>query len=387
MKNRVVIVCVVVSLLSFLLIVGLWLEFDSFNAINGIDGKNGKSAYELAVENGFDGTLAEWLDSLNSSMGDDDSKVENVPLKVTVGENADYGTINEALEYLSNYYPAYKQGGIEFVVEIQSGTIINEQIFVEKIDLSYITISTNAPDNTVKVDVSGWEGVTHDTRGNRPFFSAENGGKLPAIGCLFSCITPEDGWNENNYAVGYFCNRGSTGVIMGSVNGSGVLNNVGFEGFYDNIIANNNSEIVLREAICRNAARYGVVSRHISRVSARSADITGCGDVAAYADRASTMDVRHADMSGSNRAIVAYHASTVTANEANANNMQGFWAVDSRQGSVINCQGFKINGANSVFNVKEGGTIVASDCVTENIEHSIFSVTPNEVSANGIIYN
>ncbi len=174
---------------------------------------------------------------------------------------------------------------------------------------------------------------------------------------------------------------------MGSANGSGALNNVGFEGFYDNIIANNNSEIVLREAICRNAARYGVVSRHISRVSARSADLTGCGDIAAYADRASTMDVRHADMSGSNRAIVAYHASTVTANEANANNMQGFWAVDSRQGSVINCQGFKINGANSVFTVKEGGTIVASGCVTENIEHSIFSVTPNEVSADGIIYN
>ena len=31
---------------------------------NGIDGKDGKSAYELALENGFEGTLAEWLDSL-----------------------------------------------------------------------------------------------------------------------------------------------------------------------------------------------------------------------------------------------------------------------------------------------------------------------------------
>lgn len=36
--------------------------------INGLDGQNGadgKSAYELAVENGFEGTLDEWLDSLS----------------------------------------------------------------------------------------------------------------------------------------------------------------------------------------------------------------------------------------------------------------------------------------------------------------------------------
>ena len=303
-------------------------------------------------------------------------------IKVTVGDNGDYRTINEALEYLTCFYPIYNSKGIECVIEIQDGTVINEQIFVEKIDLSYITITTNNPQNTVKVDVTGWSGVTHDTRGNRPFFSAENGGRLPSIKCLFSCITPAEGWNDNNFAVGYFCNRGSSGVILGS---EGAI--VGFEGFYDNIIANNNSEIVLREAIARNAARYGVVSRHISRVSARSADITGCGDIAAYADRASMMDVRHADLSGSSRAIVAYHASTVTANETVANNLTGFWAIDSRQGSTINCQGMTIDGVNSVFNIEEGGTIVASGAVLENVTGSKYSDTPNEVSANGIIYN
>ena len=125
---------------------------------------------------------------------------------VTVGQDGDYATINEALTYLSAFYPVYKSGGIKCVVEIIGGTVINEQIFVEKIDLSYITISTSASDNTVKVDTTGWGGVTHDTRGNRPFFSAENGGRLPAIDCLFSCIAPEGGWTEDNGAVGYFCN-------------------------------------------------------------------------------------------------------------------------------------------------------------------------------------
>lgn len=32
--------------------------------IDGVDGINGKSAYEVAVQNGFVGTEAEWLDSL-----------------------------------------------------------------------------------------------------------------------------------------------------------------------------------------------------------------------------------------------------------------------------------------------------------------------------------
>jgi hypothetical protein len=50
---------------------------DGVNGVNGKDGKdglngeNGKSAYELAVDNGFSGTLAEWLNSLKGSDGKD----------------------------------------------------------------------------------------------------------------------------------------------------------------------------------------------------------------------------------------------------------------------------------------------------------------------------
>ena len=316
---------------------------------------------------------------------DEESNVLYNDIKVTVGEGGDYKTINEALSYLSTLYPIYKSGGVKCEIEIIGGTVINEQIFVEKIDLSYITISTSASNNTVKVDVTGWGGVTHDTRGNRPFFSAENGGRLPAINCLFSCITPEGGWNDNNAAVGYFCNRGSSGVVLGST----ATKEVGFEGFYDNIIANNNSEIVLREAVARNAARYGVMSRHISRVSARSADITGCGEASAYADRVSTMDIRSADLSGSFRAIVAYHASTITANEAiiNGTTATNYWAIDSRQGSTINCYGIKISNVNFVFYILEAGTIIATNASLENIGRITYSKTTNEVTGDGIIYN
>lgn len=39
------------------------------NGENGLNGENGKSAYELAVEGGYQGTLVDWLNSLNGTDG------------------------------------------------------------------------------------------------------------------------------------------------------------------------------------------------------------------------------------------------------------------------------------------------------------------------------
>lgn len=38
--------------------------------LGNVKGPRGKSAYEIAVENGFEGTEAEWLDSLNGNSAD-----------------------------------------------------------------------------------------------------------------------------------------------------------------------------------------------------------------------------------------------------------------------------------------------------------------------------
>ncbi len=50
-----------------------WLESlkgaDGINGTNGTDGKNGLSAYEIAVKNGFVGTESVWLDSLKGKNG------------------------------------------------------------------------------------------------------------------------------------------------------------------------------------------------------------------------------------------------------------------------------------------------------------------------------
>lgn len=42
---------------------------EQLNGSNGSSGSNGKSAYEIALDNGFEGTEAEWLESLKGEDG------------------------------------------------------------------------------------------------------------------------------------------------------------------------------------------------------------------------------------------------------------------------------------------------------------------------------
>lgn len=327
-----------------------------------------------------------------------DSQITTKDIVVSVGAGGDFATINKAMQYLSRYYPAYKKGGLNCEIKILAGTVIDEQIIVERADFSYISITSESTDNTVIVTPTAvnWSKgtLTHDTRGNLPFFGGEFGARLPVIKCLFKLETGNEDntvFIEDTYypIVGYYCNRGSMGVIAGETTYNGStsegLSNIGFEGFYDNVIANNNSEIVLREAIARNAGRYGVMARHISRVSARSADITGCADTAAYADRSSMMDVRFANVSGSNNGLQCFNTSNMTAVETIANNITNIVA-DSREGSVINCAEMTIDNVKDVFKVLNGGTIIATSTAPTNVSGALHSKTINTVDVNGVIY-
>jgi hypothetical protein len=69
---------------------GIILVKKPTQANNGVDGQNGKSAYDIAVDNGFDGTEAEWLASLH---GADGSNGQN-GLNGTNGQGAFYGKWN-----------------------------------------------------------------------------------------------------------------------------------------------------------------------------------------------------------------------------------------------------------------------------------------------------
>lgn len=69
------------------------------NGTNGINGGNGKSAYELAVEKGYSGTLEQWLVSLNGTNGSNGSNGKSAyELAVELGYT---GTLQEWLALLA----------------------------------------------------------------------------------------------------------------------------------------------------------------------------------------------------------------------------------------------------------------------------------------------
>ena len=76
------------------------------NGSNGTNGTDGKSAYELAVEKGYTGTLDEWLASLKGTNGSNGSNGTNgYNCSVTPGEN---GVYNLTCEGNTETYSIYK---------------------------------------------------------------------------------------------------------------------------------------------------------------------------------------------------------------------------------------------------------------------------------------
>ena len=69
----------------------------NLNVTEVLHGKDGKSAYQIALDNGFVGTEQEWLDSLKGEAYDDTELVN----RVTTLENT-IGTLNDSLEVVLN---------------------------------------------------------------------------------------------------------------------------------------------------------------------------------------------------------------------------------------------------------------------------------------------
>lgn len=101
----------------------------------------------------------------------------NLNQTVTVGSGGDYATINLALEQLSKIVPAYKSGGFTATINILSGTTISEQILINGVNLSFISITSD--DLIVQVDGSSFTGVN-------AFVYVDSGGVSPLIATTFN---------------------------------------------------------------------------------------------------------------------------------------------------------------------------------------------------------
>ena len=69
---------------------------DGVDGQNGADGKDGKSAFEIAKENGFVGTEAEWLESLKGEglSAEDKAKIDSIPSDLSTGSFPESSTVD-----------------------------------------------------------------------------------------------------------------------------------------------------------------------------------------------------------------------------------------------------------------------------------------------------
>ena len=247
----------------------------------------------------------------------------SVTLKV--GSGGQYTTINAALGYaVKKYYPIFLSGGTKprVTIQLQAGFVMAEQVLVESLDLSWITITGVDAETVINRSA-----LTTYWGEGYPAFGATNGGFLPIIGQLFNMDT--SGTASNRHGILAYSN--SRAIVLG---GRGVKN----AGTYG-IRAYHGSTINAGGANASGAGTYGISAYHGSTINAEGANASGAGTYGIFAAYGSTINAYGANASGAGTyGIFAVHGSTINAYGANASGA-GTYGISAYHGSTINAYG------------------------------------------------
>lgn len=292
--------------------------------------------------------------------GGGDSSLQ-ASVKVTVGASGDFQSINAAVLHLSRFIPDL---GVTAEVELLSGFVMSEQLFVEGLDLGWITI-TGVDAETIINEPS----LMRTLQGYfRPAFCIINGA-LPTIGQLFR-FSSKGSPDDARCGVMAF-NLGRSSILPGC----GVIDagNMG-------IAAYSSSTISAYGAIASGAGLNGVEAYSNSAVDVSGADVSGAGVYGIYAEgsrvSAGAVNVNGAGTTG----IHASQGSIVTATIADAIGA-GDYGIYAEDGSTVSATGADASGAGiSSFYVYRGSTITADGA------KGTLSQTRNTATSNGIIF-
>jgi hypothetical protein len=276
----------------------------------------------------------------------------NDNITVTVGNNGDFSTINEALNYLTTKYPAYKSvGNVKATIKLLSGFVMSEQVIVCGLDLGWIEIVGEDAETTIErsaltinftIDDYGFDSF--------PAFGVSKGGMLPIIGQLF--VMDYSGDSTGRHGVMAINNSRAT------IKKNCGVKNAGEYGIY----ANRSSTIVASGADASGAGEYGIYATRASRIEANDVNASGAGEYGIYATQSSTIDAWGADASGAGvNGVCANQASIINVISVNARK----GAVDSagdicvENGSIIKISSTKtIGGTNQDINTLTGNGII-----------------------------
>lgn len=289
-------------------------------------------------------------------IGDGTTKWSNLPystqsaqllqsdLTVTVGSGGDYATINAALEdIVARYYPTYKSGGNcpRVTISLLSGFVMSEQLLVESLDLSWITITGDDAETTI--DRSA---LTTMFEGAYPAFGVTDGGFLPIIGQLFNM----DASGASSTRDGIKVANNSRAIVR---DGCGIKNagGAGVSVAYGSVLFANG-------AIFANADSSGVNVSHGSMASVNDVDVSNADNTGVVASRGSVVEAQGANVSGAGSyGIHVYYGAFADASNADASN--------------AGTHGFRVG----------SGGIIAANGGTGTLNQ-----TANTVTASGIIF-
>ncbi len=281
---------------------------------------------------------------------------QSVPLKstnitVNVGAGQTYTTINQALEYLSGFYPMYKKSGVTATINLKAGFVMAEQVLVSGIDLGWITIVGEDAETIITHTAL----TTAFNSASYPAFGVDKGGTSPVIGQLFRFNVEKVGGNKHGL------------MTFGAGSSADVLPNKGFIGAGNNgIFATRGSSINAEGTNCSNAGQYGIFANNSSTINANG---TNCSNAGTYG-------------------ISAVAGSTINADGANCSNA-GTIGINADRASTINAFNALVQNqttGTTRIRVGAGSHIGAANVNTTGGTVAVFSQAINTLTGAGIIY-
>ena len=238
------------------------------------------------------------LDQRIDTLDNTTAKLKSTNITVNVGVGQTYTTINQALEYLSGFYPMYKKSGITATINLKAGFVMAEQVLVSGIDLGWITI-VGEDAETIITHTS----LTTAFNGSYPAFGVDKGGTSPVIGQLFRFNVEKVGGEKHGLRV------------SGAGSSANVLSGKGFIGTGNvGIYATGGSTINATSANCSNAGNSGIYAETGSIINANNAitqnQTTGTSNV--MVNGGSTISVKGIDTTGGTVPVFNQAVNTLT---------------------------------------------------------------------------
>jgi hypothetical protein len=268
-------------------------------------------------------------------------------VEVTVGTGGEFPSFTKALEELSRAYPAYKRGGIKVEVKARSSFVMEEQLFIDGIDLGFITLTDTL--GFIPVSSAGISESLFVLDTTRPLIAGVNKAVLPRIGCLFDYSTAVNRYDgialSGGSEVQFLAGPADTGVrVSGVKNGRRGLVLLGGAKAYCHIDGLTQGGEGAAAGLASGPDFSGSSNRAMQLQHGARADLprasfkNSTGDASVYCIWGSSMDIYQSDASGNatGDGILVRDGSGANCREVNASDCDiGFHAI---HGSTINAR-------------------------------------------------